>query len=901
MAKMIQTPYGPVSESTAKAFGSPRNLLAALKSGAVKPIKATVSTPAAVTPIKSATNAPTAVAPMVGPVIPSAAQALELYRAGNTAGAEAMLKSSSGLTAAAPVASTAAPTAAPVNTLGVSLSNLRSAVAPKNIAPNIDSSTGFPILDRDAIDETMNKYLTNPSYVRSYGTNMMPSNIYRSNFDKFGWNVKSDASSILRGREIFGLTSGYSTDQLINTAKIFNIPVENYYKTITDRGRTSTVIDNINLLKEIDKKTDGMYYVTNSIDGTNKHASVFYKDDGTGRLIPQKDADGNPVATTFTAETVKKSNWYDLPLEALRVGAPMVISAYVTGNPNFTFTQQVGINAAAQLASGAPPEDVVRNITATVAANSLTAGIPGVESSKIIPKTLNEINKNIANLFPNTVSPTTASALINAERQSVAALITGQDVGQNAIAGAVGGAVADIAKFGIDDPLIQKAIGEYTKYNALGMSPVDAALMAGVDYAGDVSNQPKQKTSSISTDEISSVAAPYGSKIGSDLAAVGDIDFTVPSNIANKQEFKTRPGEVGENIIKYTDADGVVSYRKNVSSKTPDGKDFGYTVVYDDLNGISYEFSSPKEGLGKIITSVKTRPSVENLDALKTAGSSTTDVSPTNLSVKTTGTQIGQDLTGGNLGASTGTQTKLDINKAITTTPVTTTGVTTGTPTGTLTGSITGATTGATTKAIADATKVTSPTTSTLTPAEQDGLSLLQRVNDGFTTKTNLDDTTKKLPPVDVTGDKETLLKTSTPLVTDGTALQTDTKKLPPVPDVTYVDEIILNPPKLPPVEVTYEDETILKPPPPDEPDVTDEPDVPITKPPILLDLINTPIVDEPIKPRPPTTEERTSMQALLQGLSIGDPGDALFGGKLGKRRNVWNKESLRLKDELGG
>ena len=153
----------------------------------------------------------------------------------------------------------------------------------------------------------------------------MPSNIYRSNFDKFGWNVKSDASSILRGREIFGLTSGYSTDQLINTAKIFNIPVENYYKKITDRGRTSTVIDNINLLKEIDKKTDGMYYVTNSIDGTNKHASVFYKDDGTGRLIPQRDANGNPVATTFTAETVKKSNWYDLPLEALRVGAPMII------------------------------------------------------------------------------------------------------------------------------------------------------------------------------------------------------------------------------------------------------------------------------------------------------------------------------------------------------------------------------------------------------------------------------------------------------------------------------------------------------------------------------------------------------------------------------------------------
>jgi hypothetical protein len=40
---------------------------------------------------------------------------------------------------------------------------------------------------------------------------------------------------------------------------------------------------------------------------------------------------------------------------------------------------------------------------------------------------------------------------------------------------------------------------------------------------------------------------------------------------------------------------------------------------------------------------------------------------------------------------------------------------------------------------------------------------------------------------------------------------------------------------------------------------------------------------------------------ALSQALSVGDPG-ALYLGKKGKERKpVWNVESLKLKDELGG
>lgn len=52
---------------------------------------------------------------------------------------------------------------------------------------------------------------------------------------------------------------------------------------------------------------------------------------------------------------------------------------------------------------------------------------------------------------------------------------------------------------------------------------------------------------------------------------------------------------------------------------------------------------------------------------------------------------------------------------------------------------------------------------------------------------------------------------------------------------------------------------------------------------------------------RAPSESEAASMQALSQALSVGDPGNALFGSGLGRRRNVWNVESLRLKDELGG
>jgi hypothetical protein len=116
---------------------------------------------------------------------------------------------------------------------------------------------------------------------------------------------------------------------------------------------------------------------------------------------------------------------------------------------------------------------------------------------------------------------------------------------------------------------------------------------------------------------------------------------------------------------------------------------------------------------------------------------------------------------------------------------------------------------------------------------------------------------------------------------------------------------------KLPTVEVTAQREEDISEPQrliTEEQDQTpaEEPEVqrPINSP-VLLGLLGGGISGRfqtaQRTQRTPNEREAASMQALSQALSVGDPGDALFGSGLGRRRNVWNVESLRLKDELGG
>jgi hypothetical protein len=480
-----------------------------------------------------------------------------------------------------------------------------------------------------------------------------------------------------------------------------------------------------------------------------------------------------------------------------------------TATAGLSLPAQIGVNALLQLGNNANPADVVRNVVGTVLANSLTQGIPGIESSKIIPKTLNEINKTIANIAPDIVNSTVGSALINAERQAVAALITKQDVGQNAIAGAIGGTVADIAKVGFDDPLTQKTIGEYAKYNALGMSPQDAALMAGVDYLGDVSSQPTTRPSNQPDDGMSPTAASPGSKIGSSLAASGDIDFTVPSEIASKAQFKTMPGEVGESIIQYTDKDGIVTYQKRVTAETPIGNKVGYTIVYDpELNEFNYEYRTGTETI-----SSKTKPPLTTPTVPETT--------PAVLSTRITGTQSGQRRQGEDFGVPTVTrQTATSTREP----PL-------------------------------------QPEVSGDVPVEEmPTISLLRRVRAGEETRADIPQEGKSLAATETVAQREQ----DAPETQRSTA-RTDRER----------SRIV-------------EEEPIAQRKPAES---------------IILDLISggSGAQQAARQQRIPNEREAASMQALSQALSVGDAGDALFGSGLGRRRNVWNEESLRLKDELGG
>jgi len=199
------------------------------------------------------------------------------------------------------------------------------------------------------------------------------------------------------------------------------------------------------------------------------------------------------------------------------------------------FTEQIIANALLQAGQGIKPQDIVRNITATIAANSLTQGIPGVESSKIIPKTLNELNQKIANLAPNIVNPTVASALINAERQAVAAAITKQDIVENAIAGAAGGTVADLASLGIETAsptmnkqLVQalsKSAAEYAQYKAAGFTDEQALQKSLSSYItqsqkieadaakaeSDAAKSKKDTTAGLGAEKVG-VAQTYGNQ-----------------------------------------------------------------------------------------------------------------------------------------------------------------------------------------------------------------------------------------------------------------------------------------------------------------------------------------------------------------------------------------------------
>jgi hypothetical protein len=140
--------------------------------------------------------------------------------------------------------------------------------------------------------------------------------------------------------------------------------------------------------------------------------------------------------------------------------------------------QQIAVNAAASLAQGGNPEDVVRGAVGTLVANQIKP-VGGID-----PKTGKTITTgiDIVDDFNKTIQqindPRLQSAIFNAARQGTYATITEQDVAKNVAAGAVAGAVATQLQQTYKDPEIANALGEYVQARIAGKSDLEAAQTA---------------------------------------------------------------------------------------------------------------------------------------------------------------------------------------------------------------------------------------------------------------------------------------------------------------------------------------------------------------------------------------------------------------------------------------
>jgi hypothetical protein len=100
------------------------------------------------------------------------------------------------------------------------------------------------------------------------------------------------------------------------------------------------------------------------------------------------------------------------------------------------------------------------------------------------------------------------------------------------------------------------------------------------------------------------------------LAGTGAADITAPASISSRPEFATRTGETGDIVIKYTEPDGYVTFRRDVTKTDAAGKKTGYTIVYDPQDdSFTYEYTTgdatkaPTAGISVVAS--KTRPGAE--------------------------------------------------------------------------------------------------------------------------------------------------------------------------------------------------------------------------------------------------------------------------------------------------
>jgi hypothetical protein len=286
------------------------------------------------------------------------------------------------------------------------------------------------------------------------------------------------------------------------------------------------------------------------------------------------------------------------------------------------------ITAAAITASqGGDLEDIGKAALGSFIAQPL-GNVAGAQASKVIGS-------------GNAAQSALSSAVGGAVGSAAGAVVTGGDVGESALFGAAGSAGASLARTGATSLGAEQGgraagysadVGEALGRSAAGGDLASELIGAGVGALvkeGDIAvGQLRQPTDT----QVATRPAPppIGAQIGEQLAGTGSMDISAPASISSRPEFATKTGETGDIVIKYTEPDGYVTYRRDVTATDSSGKQSGYTIVYDPQDdSFVYEYSTgdadkaPTAGVSVI--SSKTRPGDTSAVDVRT-GQRATDV-----------------------------------------------------------------------------------------------------------------------------------------------------------------------------------------------------------------------------------------------------------------------------------
>lgn len=181
---------------------------------------------------------------------------------------------------------------------------------------NIDKNTGLPIVSQAAIDAELKKTGTNE--LTANNSNIRDA-IYGS-----GWNAKSDAIKVLNGAAVYGLVKTpsmggfkYQSDSgkaltdtdFVNAAKAAGVdPTPYYSQQIVGMGNKQNVLDKNALYNAINDKSKDLYLITNTIDNAARgdaapHATILFKSDGQGNLVPQFNQQTGQPAVQYSSAT----------------------------------------------------------------------------------------------------------------------------------------------------------------------------------------------------------------------------------------------------------------------------------------------------------------------------------------------------------------------------------------------------------------------------------------------------------------------------------------------------------------------------------------------------------------------------------------------------------------------